>query len=217
MNKIPQPLLETFFITREYEVGKYTDSVIFNSEKPSHLKGKKVLPREITERCDKLPDFEMVQSAAMISNLSDEAIEALLQGDTTLNDNYIINQNYYSSITIALAYLQYKNFAKFLEFATSILRNEDLTAVHQYVATRLQHIMNEKIFDLFQEIINSENPVYMPVKALSEKYIKRYKAYKEESSAEKTITFEAPLKRNLENEINSLEMAKRIQSTKARK
>lgn len=217
LSKIPQPLLETFFITREYEVGKYTDSVIFNSEKPSHLKGKKALPREIMDKCDKLPDFEMVQSAAMIKYLSDEEIEALLQGETTLNDNYIINQNYYSSITIALAYLQYKNFAKFLEFAASILRNEDLTAVHQYVATRLQHIMNEKISDLFQEIINSENPVYMPIKALSEKYIKRYKAYMEAPVAEKSITFEAPLKRNLENEINSLEMAKRIQSTKAHK
>lgn len=215
MNKIPQPLLETFFVTREYEVGKYTDSIFYGSEKSSHLKGKKALPREITERCDKLPDCEMIQSAAMISYLSDEQIEALLRGETTLNDNYIINQNYYSSITIALAYLQYKNFSKFLEFASAILRNEDLAAVHQYVATRLQPIMNEKISDLFNEILNSENPVYSLVKTLAEKYVKRYKTYKE-APPEKTTTFEAPMKRNLENEINSLEMAKKIQSTKAK-
>ncbi|MCM1054055.1 MAG: hypothetical protein NC394_00920 [Bacteroides sp.] len=216
LSKVPQPLLETFFMTREYEVGKYTDSIFYNSEKPSHLKGKKVLPKEITDKCDKLPDCEMIQSAAMISYLSDEAINALLQGDTTLNDNYIINQNYYSSITIALAYLQYKNFAKFLDFASAILRNEDLTAVHQYVATRLQPIMNEKISDLFHEILDSENPVYSPIRTLAEKYVKRYKAYTE-APVEKSITFEAPLKRNLENEINSLEMAKRIQSTKSGK
>lgn len=53
----------------------------------------------------------------MINYLSDEEINTLLQGETMLNDSYIINQNYYTSITIALSYLQYKNFSKFIEFA----------------------------------------------------------------------------------------------------
>lgn len=213
ISKISQPLLETFFMTRSCEIGKYTDTIIYNSEKPSHLKGKKALPKEIIDKCDKLPDCEMLQSAAMIDYLSDEEINALLQGETTLNDNLIINHNYYTSITIALSYLQYKNFGKFLEFAAAILRNEELTAVHQYVATRLQPIMNENISNLFKEILNSESPVYAPIKTLAEKYIKRYKAYLE-APAEKTVPEIRPMKRNLENEMNALEMAKRIQSTK---
>ncbi len=215
LSKISQPLLETFFITRTCETGKYTDSVIYNSEKSSHLKGKKTLPKGIIEKCDKLPDCEMLQSAAMISYLSEEEISALLQGETMLNDSYIINKNYYTSITIALSYLQYKNFSRFLEFAVDILKNEELSAVHQYVATRLQPIMNEKISIMFKEILESENPVYGPIKTLAEKYTKRYKAYTETPPEEKTSRAEAvPMKRNLENEINALEMAKRIQSSK---
>lgn len=173
------------------------------------------MPKGIIEKCDKLPDCEMLQSAAMISYLSEEEISALLQGETMLNDSYIINKNYYTSITIALSYLQYKNFSRFLEFAVDILKNEELTAVHQYVATRLQPIMNEKISIMFKEILESENPVYGPIKTLAEKYTKRYKAYTETPSEEKTSRAEAvPMKRNLENEINALEMAKRIQSSK---
>lgn len=215
LSKVGQPLLETFFITRACEVGKYTDVIIYSSEKPSHLKGKKALPKEIVDKCDKLPDCEMLQSAAMISYLSDEEINALLQGETMLNDHYIINQNYYTSITIALSYLQYKNFSKFLDFAIAILKNEELTAVHQYVATRLQPIMNEKISNLFKEILDNETPVYAPVRTLAEKYIKRYKAHLEAPAAEKPAPIEAiPMKRNLENEMNALEMAKRIQASK---
>ncbi len=213
LSKVSQPLLETFFITRTCESGKYTDSVIYNSEKTSHIKSKKSLPKDITDKCDKLPDCEMLQSAAMIDFLSDEEINALLQGETMLNDNYIINKNYYTSITIALSYLQYKNFSKFLEFAVDILKNEELAAVHQYVATRLQPIMNEKISNLFHELLESESPVYGPIKTLAEKYIKRYKAYIE-IPPEKPRPEAVPIKRNLENEINALEMAKRIQSSK---
>lgn len=213
LSKVGQPLLETFFLTRSCEMGKYTDVIIYNSEKPPHLKGKKSLPKEIIDKCDKLPDCEMLQSAAMINSLSDEEINALLQGETMLKDRYIINQNYYTSITIALSYLQYKNFSKFLDFATAILRNEELAAVHQYVATRLQLIMNENISKLFNEIIESESPVYAPIKTLAEKYAKRYKAHLE-VPPEKAPVEVIPMKRNLENEINALEMAKRIQSSK---
>lgn len=75
--------------------------------------------------------------------------------------------------------------------------------------------MNENISKLFNEIIESENPVYAPIKTLAEKYAKRYKAHLEAPAVEKTSHVEiTPLKRNLENEINALEMAKRIQASK---
>lgn len=215
MSKISKSLLETFFITRSSELGKYTETVISNSERPSHLKGKKSIPSEIVERCEKMPDCEMLQSAAMIDYLTDEEIEALLNGETMLNDQYIINKNYYSSVTIAVNFLQYKNMNKFLDFTTALLKNEDLVAVHQYIATRLQPIMNERIYQLFTEISASESSVYSSIKGLADKYIKRYKIYKEQPKKdEKTKGINGkPIKRDLENEINSLEMAKKIQAS----
>lgn len=217
LSKVSQPFLESFFLTRRKEVGKYSDVVTYNSEKSSNMKGKRGISNDIIERCDKMPDAEMLQSVAMIDYISDEELDALLHGETMLNEKYIINQNYYSSITLAFNYLLYKDFDKFLNFSTSLLTNEDLTAVHQYVASRLQPIIHRRIFDLFNNIISSNNAVYAPIVPLAEKYILRYNLRIENKEKEKEKENEPSIdipimKRNLENEINSLEMAKKIQN-----
>lgn len=213
ISSISQPFLESFFLTRRREVGKYSDIVTFNSDKNSTLKGKRGIPNEIIERCDKMPDAEMLQSVAMIDYLSDEELDALLRGETMLNEKYIINQNYYSSITMAFNYLLYKDFNKFLNFSASLLTNEDLTAVHQYVASRLQPIIHKRVFDLFNNIINSGNNVYDPIIPFAEKYITRYNLRMENKENESELSLNSPiLKRNLEHEMNSLDMAKKIQN-----
>lgn len=219
LSSVSVPFLESFFMTRRNEVDKYTDVVAVNSDRPSTLKGKRGLSNEIVERCDKLPDCEMIQSVAMIDYLSDEELEALLRGETMLGDRYIINQNYYSSITMAFNYLLYKDFNKFLDFAASLLTNEELTAVHQYVASRLQPIIHERIFKLFDGIIHSENKVYESIIPFAEKYIRRYNLRMEQQAENenKNNTIAKPMKRNLENEINSLTMAKKIQSATHKK
>lgn len=178
-SKVPNSILENFFMVRKNTIDKYTESVTFSSNKPPYLKGKRALPDEITEKCDIMPTGEMLQSAATIDHLTDEEIDALLRGEIMLNNQYIINKNYYSSITIAFNYLQYKDFNKFLDFAEAVLRNEDLAAVHQFAASRLQSIMHERINRIFTEINESESKVYVPIKSLAEKYLKRYKMYKE--------------------------------------
>lgn len=221
-SSIPQSLLEAFFVTRRNEVGKYSESVQLNSEKTPHLKGKRVIPDEITEKCEKMPNAEMLQSAAMVDYLTDDQIDALLRGETMLNERYIINKNYYSSVTIAFNYLQYKDFNKFIDFAVSILQNEDLTAVHQYVAQRLQPIMNEAINNVFKEITQKESSTYVPIQPLAEKYVKRYKQYIDTSSNSKekasaSVNNNNVLKRNMETELNSLEMAKKLHSVGMKK
>ena len=214
LSKISQPFLESFFLTRKKEVGKYSDIVTYNSDRNSTMKGKRGISNDIVERCDKMPDAEMLQSVAMIDYISDEELDALLHGETMLNEKYIINQNYYSSITLAFNYLLYKDFDKFLNFSTSLLINEDLTAVHQYVASRLQPIIHNRIFDLFNNIKNSNSPIYAPIMPLIDKYILRYNLRMENTEKEsEAATFDIPiLKRNLESEINSLAMAKKIQN-----
>ena len=209
LSKISQPFLESFFLTRRKDVSKYSEVVTYNSDKSTALKGKRGISNEIIERCDKMPDAEMLQSVAMIDYISDDELNALLQGETMLNEKYIINQNYYSSITLAFNYLLYKDFNKFLSFSSAILMSENLSAVHQYVASRLQPIIHQRIFDLFNSIIASDIAVYEPILPLAEKYIARYNLRLE--NEEKETNFDAPMKRDMDNEINSLDLAKKLQ------
>ena len=207
-SKIPNNLLERFFVTRKGLYGKYTDTVVYNCEKPSHAKSKRSMPVNVLEKCERFPDFEMLQSAAWVGHLSDEELDALLMGETTLNGRYIINKNYYSSITIALNYLQYKDFNRFIGFVSSLLKNEELIAIHQYAASRLQTIMDPRIEALFKEILNSDSQSYNMLKSSAEKYIKRYALYCESVAASKAKekNKKDSLKRDISNELNSLEV-----------
>lgn len=179
MSKVPTSLLETFFLTRKNEIGKYSASVSVNCEHPIKLKSRRSFPDDVIEKCDKFPDCEMLQSAALVKYLSDEEINTLLNGETMLNDKYIINQNYYSSITIAFNYLQYKDFGRFIGFASAIMQNESLTAIHQYVATRLQSIMDKRIADIFEGVLKNESEVFIPIRTYADRYLKRYAQHKE--------------------------------------
>lgn len=209
-SKVPNNLLERFFVTRKGLYGKYTDTVVYNCEKPSHAKSKRSMPVNVLDKCERFPDFEMLQSAAWVGHLSDDELNALLLGETALNGRYIINKNYYSSITIALNYLQYKDFNRFIGFVSSLLKNEELTAIHQYAASRLQTIMDQRIEALFKEILNSDSQSYNMLKPSAEKYIKRYAIYCDSVAAakakENSKKNSSVMKRDVSNELNSLEV-----------
>ncbi len=214
MSKVPTPLLETFFITRKNELGKNSASISVNSEHPIKLKGKRSFPDDIIEKCEKYPDCEMLQSAALVNYLSDAEINTLLNGETMLNDKYIINQNYYSSITIAFNYLQYKDFDRFINFASSIMQSESLTAIHQYAATRLQHIMDKRIADIFEGVLKNESETFVPIKPYAERYLKKYAQFKEkeamnrEKEAKKASV--PVIKRDPLSDLDSLKLSRTI-------
>lgn len=210
-SKVPNSLLERFFVTRKSTFNKYSDTVSFNCERVSHAKSKRSIPANVLEKCEKYPDYEMLQSAALVNHLTDEELNALLLGETMLDGKYIINKNYYSSITIALNYLQYKDFNRFISFVSSLLKNEELTAVHQYAASRLQSIMDPRIDSIFKEILSSENTAYNTLKSCANKYVKRYSAYREAAAAremeqaKRNSSQAHVLKRDISNELNSLQ------------
>lgn len=214
MSKVPASLLEIFFITRKNEIGKYSASVSVNSEHPIKLKGRRSFPDDFIEKCDKFPNCEMLQSAALVSYLSDEEINTLLNGETMLNDKYIINQNYYSSITIAFNYLQYKDFDRFIGFASAIMQNESLTAIHQYVATRLQPIMDKRIADIFEDVLKNESEIFVQIKPYAERYLKRYAQHKEkeELNREKEMkkSSSSVMRRDPLNDMEALKLSKVI-------
>lgn len=214
--KIPRSMLETFFTVRASDIPKSFNAVRINSEKSSRIKSKRALPPWITERCEALPDSEMVQSAVIIKSLSEPEIETLLKGETKLGDKIIISSNYYQSVTLACNYLQYKNYPRFISFVSSILKNKDLSAMHQYIANRLQNIINDDFEALFSEILADEDPVYTPIKPLAKKYLSRVKALKDKSElpgdgdSDGVGQFKV-LKRDTDQEITALEMAKKLQ------
>lgn len=216
--KIPQSMLENFLITRRSDKTKYYDYIRAYSDRPSKIKaGKRVVPRVILEKCEQTPDAEMLQSASFIDKLTDEELEALLNGETMLNDRVIVNNNYYSSVCIACNYLQYTNFDKFLNFAISIMKNETLTAMHQFVAGRLMPIMDPAVKDMFESVKNSGNDVYESIVPFAEKYLRRYETYltkleEEKNKPERKNEAITVFKRNAEIEINALEMAKKLQT-----
>lgn len=215
-SKVPNSLLERFFVTRRSTFNKYTDIVSYNCEKPSHARSKRSIPANVLEKCEKYPDFEMLQSAALVNHLTDDELNALLLGETMLNGKYIINKNYYSSITIALNYLQYKDFNRFISFVSSLLKNEDLTAVHQYAASRLQSIMDPRIDSLFKEILSSENTSYNTLKSCAKKYVKRYSSYcesiaaREMEEAKRQSAQAHVIKRDVSTELDSLEITGKL-------
>lgn len=211
MSSVPAPLLETFFLTRKNEIGKYSATVSANSEHQMKIKSRRSMPEDVVDKCDTFPDCEMLQSAALVSYLSDEELNTLLNGETMLNDKYIINQNYYSSITIAFNYLQHKDFGRFISFASAIMQNEALTAVHQYAAARLQSIMDERVLAIFDSVLKNENEAFIPVKTYAERYIKRYEQYKEKTEMKKEAkkaTAAPVIKRDPLSDLESLKLSK---------
>ena len=218
VTNVSSTILENFFSTRFSDIPQSFNSIRQNSEKSTKLKNKRAIPRQVLDKCEAMPDAEMIQSAAIIDELSELELQALLEGKTELNERVIISQNYYSSVVNALNSLQYKTFNSFISFAISILRNEDLVAVHLYVANRLQNVMNEDIFAVFNEIFVSESPVYAPLSTLAEKYKKHYSAHIERVRKEREGIVEdeqaqpaIPIfRRNTEQEINALDMAKKL-------
>lgn len=223
ITNVSTSVLENFFITRGTEIPKNFNSIRVNSERTGKLKGKHISSRQINDNSEMMPDAEMIQSAALIDDLSELELQALLEGKTELNDQIIISKNYYSSVVNACNYLQYRNYNRFITFTTEILHNEDLVAMHLYIANRLQGVMNEQIYNTFCEIFAGDNAVYAPILSLAEKYKKHYIAYldkvKQERAAvdeedgENITTFRV-LKRDTEQEINALDMAKKLGVTK---
>lgn len=134
-----------------------------------------VLPRPILEKCDLMPDTEMIESAFAIDNLTDEQLNCLLAGETMLNGEVIIAPNFYSSIVTACNYLQFHSEARFIEFSLAILENPELSATHEYIARRaLRLVGNRKVYNYFKRMLADNDPQYEKIIPLAEKFVTEY-------------------------------------------
>lgn len=182
IKNISRSMLENFLLNRRVSVPEFYEAIRAKADGVVTLKGAvRSLPAALEQNLDKLPDSEMLASAFAISELPDEHLQLLLAGETKINDRYIISSNYYESIVYACNFLQYKDKRRFIEFTSSILTTPSLSATYRYVAERLRFEMDAKINEVFKSITESDDPVYLPIKELAQKYLVRYHEYMENS------------------------------------
>ena len=133
-----------------------------------------VIPRPVHEKCELMPDCEMIESAFAINSLSEAQLQALLAGDVEYNGEIIISPNFYSSIVTACNYLQFHDEARFIEFSISIMENPELYATHEYIAKRVSRTVSKKVYQYFKSAINSGDPRYDKILVTADKYVKDY-------------------------------------------
>ncbi len=132
------------------------------------------IPKPVHDKCELMPDCEMIESAFAVDSLSEGQLSALLQGDTEYEGKIIISPNFYTSIVTACNYLQFHNERRFVEFAIEIMENPELYATHEYIAKRVSRVSSKKIYKFFRSALQSEDSVYDRILATADRYVKDY-------------------------------------------
>ena len=179
--ELSRSMLENFLINRSVFIPKEFEEIKFKVEKPKSTKGPrpKKVSRAIELTSEGLPDAEMMYSAYAIDELTDDEIQALLNGSTEIDGRVIISQNFYESLTYAANYLQFRSKRKFIDFAQAILINHDLSPAYVYIAGRLKYMMDAKVNEIFKNVAESDDPIYAPIKTVAENYLKAYSEFSE--------------------------------------
>ncbi|MCL1866841.1 MAG: hypothetical protein FWF82_05475 [Oscillospiraceae bacterium] len=181
IESLPENALERFLITRKQAKPVEFPVIKAKISKSLHTVSKKVFPANVYDKMEQYPDVTLVESASAINSLSDEQLEALLNGRVKVNDDdaaYIVESNYFSSMSTATDFLQVNDTARFLDFTVKALRKEEDFAAHKYITERLLTFMHQDIFDFFEEYMNDEStPKTGIVAETAEKYVGLFKHY----------------------------------------
>lgn len=132
------------------------------------------IPRNIHEKCELMPDCEMIESAFAVESLSEPQLAALLSGDTEYEGKVIISPNFYSSIVTACNYLQFHDETRFVDFAISIMDNPELYATHEYIAKRIARLSNKKVYNFFKAALVNDEGRYEKILETADRYVKDY-------------------------------------------
>lgn len=134
-----------------------------------------VVAHTILEKCDKLPDCEMVESANAVDSLTDEQLNCLLAGDVECSGEIIISPNFYTSIVTACNYLHYHDKERFIDFAVAIMSSPALSATHEYIARRLSRLEhNKKVYGFFKSVLKSGDDSYEKIIIPAGDYVREY-------------------------------------------
>lgn len=134
-----------------------------------------VLPLEVLELAEQMPDISMVESAYAVPSLSDEELNCLLAGDVECNGRIIISPNFYASIVTACNFLQFTDMKRFIDFSIAIMDNPELSATHEYVAQRVcSQEKNTKLYKFFKSATDSGEAKYDKILPAARTFVGRY-------------------------------------------
>ena len=133
-----------------------------------------IVPHIVLERCDLMPDCDIMESAFAVDGLSGEQLTALLAGETEYNGQIIISPNFYTSVVTACNYLQFSDRQRFVDFALAILENPELSATHEYIAKRVSRVDNKRIYGFFKNVLADEEDRYEKIIASAQRYVQDY-------------------------------------------
>ena len=194
LDEFPDNTLERFLISR-----KHIKPATFSDIRPKMGKtlrtvSKRAFPNEVYEKAEQLPDCALVEASSAVNSLSEAQTDALLAGNVkytieegeTTREEYVISNNYYSSVVAAANYLQVTDFTRFMDFAIALLKNDELTTVHKHIAERLLTVMHPTIQEYFASIIG-ENEEPQPnqdiIKETAHKYKGKWAEYSRRKKA----------------------------------
>lgn len=176
LEKFPKDMLRLLIETRGETKPSHYNTLVnkYNTVRRKSVSNQ-VLPRHILERCDQMPDIEMMESVFTITDLSDEQLNCLLAGDTEMNGQLIISANFYSSIVTACNYLQFHSESRFVEFSLAIMDNPELSATHEYIARRVSRLEdNRTVYRYFKTAVESDEPRYEKIRPIAERFVSDY-------------------------------------------
>lgn len=184
VSKISRGMMENFLMTRRMSFPpNYAEINAKSSKTMKNLARPHYLSPTLIRKTEELPDADMISSSYAVGELTDAELEALLRGETKLNDKIIISANYYESLVTACNYLHYTDYKRFISFVEGILANPELTATHKYIVSKLQYIMKQEVYNIFVSIISGTDGVYAPLLDSAKKYISAYEEYVADASA----------------------------------
>lgn len=180
LKKISRGMIEAFLLNRRLSMPEFRQDLCAKADKLISIKrAVRTLPTTITQNAEQFPDAEMLASAFAISELTNEQLQLLIDGETTYEGKYIVSANYYESVVYACNYLQYKDKQRFISFTIALLNTPALAPTYRYIAERMQYVSDSRIKDAFSNVVNSDDPAYQPIHEIAQRYLDDFDVNKE--------------------------------------
>ncbi|MCL2633435.1 MAG: hypothetical protein FWD34_02850 [Oscillospiraceae bacterium] len=186
LDMLPDNSLERFLVSRRY-IKPYAYAEI-KSKMTKNIRSvsKRSFPVAAYEKALQLPDLQTVESASGVNSVSEEQLAALLKGEVQYEDEFIVSSNHYSSVVTVCNFLKISNFERFLSFSLEILKSEELSASHKFVAEQMLTIIHQDICEYFSSVAESKEEKDGFVPAIAHKYMKRWNEFQQRKEEEET-------------------------------
>jgi hypothetical protein len=155
LEQLSENMLEKFLIKRRHIRPGFFSDLKVKLSKTIRTVSKKAFPLNIYKKVEQLPEVALIESASDINYVTEEQLTALLAGNVKVDEEdteYIVSANFHETVVAVASFLQVNDLNRFLDFAVDVLKNEELSAVHKYIAERLLVVMHPKSHEFFSEI-----------------------------------------------------------------